>query len=85
MLSPEEVLDKAIENGINKVNRSFQEKMILGFLGGALISLGALAFLRAIELFQDNLAGFGPLIGGLSFLVISSAGYYSSQPLITTD
>ena len=69
MLSPEKVLDKTIENGIKKVNRSFQEKMILGFLGGALISLGALAFLRAIELFQGELAGFGPLIGGLLFPV----------------
>ncbi|SHF67973.1 hypothetical protein SAMN02745208_02484 [Heyndrickxia coagulans DSM 1 = ATCC 7050] len=45
-LSPKEIADVAIEKGIAKANSSFLSMVVLGFLGGAFIAIGYLAYIR---------------------------------------
>ena len=44
--SPKEIADVSIQKGTEKANLSKLNVMLLGFLGGAFIALGYLAFIR---------------------------------------
>jgi formate/nitrite transporter len=46
MYTPEEILEQTAKTAVVKVNKPFLSKTILGFIGGAMISLGYLAYLR---------------------------------------
>ncbi len=46
MYSPGEILTITIENGTKKIEKPLLAKFILGFIGGAMISLGYLAYIR---------------------------------------
>ena len=46
MYTPEEILEQTATTAVVKVNKPLLTKFILGFIGGAMISLGYLAYLR---------------------------------------
>jgi formate/nitrite transporter len=46
MYTPEEILEQTAATAVVKVNKPFLSKAILGFIGGAMISLGYLAYLK---------------------------------------
>ena len=46
MYTPEEILEQTAATAVIKVNKPHLTKLILGFIGGAMISLGYLAYLR---------------------------------------
>lgn len=48
MMNPAEILAATIHHGQEKVKRPMLEKAVLGFIGGALISLGYLLYIRVI-------------------------------------
>ncbi len=75
MFSLEESKERVVELGIAKVNKSLKAKLSLGFIAGAMISFGYIAYLKAVnELSQ----GVGALVGAALFpiglLVILLAG-----------
>jgi len=78
MLSPEDILQKSITAGVNKLQKTLIAKMILGFIGGAMISLGFLAYVRVTASIPNNLASVKALVGGSVFpiglIVILLAG-----------
>jgi len=49
MMNPAEILAATIHHGQEKVKRPMLEKAVLGFIGGALISLGYLLYIRVIS------------------------------------
>ncbi|GFH41075.1 formate/nitrite transporter family protein [Lactococcus insecticola] len=46
MYTPDEILEETAATAVIKVNKPLLSKLILGFIGGAMISLGYLAYLR---------------------------------------
>lgn len=78
MLTPEEILDKSINAGVNKLKKTLLAKMILGFIGGALISIGFLAYVRVTASIPNDLASVKALVGATVFpiglIVILLAG-----------
>lgn len=69
MHSPEEILEITIKSGQVKVQRSLKTKLILGFIGGAMISLGYLAYIRIISSVVDMWGSFASFIGAAVFPV----------------
>lgn len=78
MFSPEEIMEISIDYGIKKVKKPLLTKLILGFIGGAMISLGYLAYLRVVASVAHDLGSLASLIGASVFpiglIVILLAG-----------
>lgn len=78
MYSPEEILERTIHIGEHKVHKTFLQKAILGFIGGAMISLGYLLYVRVAAAGMDSLGHFASFIGACVFpiglIVILMAG-----------
>lgn len=78
MFTPEEILQKSITAGVNKLKKTVISKMILGFIGGAMISIGFLAYVRVTASIPNNLASIKAIVGGAVFpiglIVILLAG-----------
>ncbi|MBO0448810.1 formate/nitrite transporter family protein [Enterococcus sp. MJM12] len=78
MYAPEEIMEIAIQNGIKKIHKTVQAKCILGFIGGAMISLGYLAYIRISAPIPTEFTGLGTLLGASVFpiglIVILLAG-----------
>jgi formate/nitrite transporter len=76
--SPGEILTISIKNGTKKIAKPFVAKLILGFIGGAMISLGYLAYVRVSASIPSNLASLQALVGASVFpiglIVILLAG-----------
>ena len=62
----DEVIVLVSELGHKKVNKTFREKSILGFIAGALV---ALAYLAYIKLYANLGSGWGSFLGALVFPV----------------
>jgi formate/nitrite transporter len=73
-----EILEQSIEYGVKKIEKPFLAKMILGFIGGAMISLGYLAYIRVSASIPADLASVQALVGASVFpiglIVILLAG-----------
>lgn len=67
MFTPEEILQKSIAAGVNKLHKTMIAKMILGFIGGAMISIGFLAYVRVTASIPKDLASVKALVGGAVF------------------
>ncbi|RZI48369.1 formate/nitrite transporter family protein [Lactococcus kimchii] len=67
MMNPAEILAVTIHHGQEKVKRPFLEKAILGFIGGAMISLGYLLYIRTIASVVEDLGSLASLIGASVF------------------
>lgn len=78
MFTPEEILQKGVTAGVNKLKKTLVAKMILGFIGGAMISIGFLAYVRVTASIPNDLASVKALVGGSVFpiglIVILLAG-----------
>lgn len=78
MFSPAEIVDISIDNGIKKIQKPLTAKLILGFIGGAMISLGYLAYIRVAASIPADLASVQALVGASVFpiglIVILLAG-----------
>ena len=78
MYSPSEILAISIENGQKKIEKTWIAKWILGFIGGAMISLGYLAYIRVSASIPADLASVQALVGASVFpiglIVILLAG-----------
>lgn len=69
MFSSVEVLEKLIQAGYSKVHQKLLRKTFLSFLGGALIALGFLGYLRVVAPAKESLGPVGGLLGALIFPV----------------
>lgn len=67
MYSPEEIMATTIEMGTKKVAKPLVTKLILGFIGGAMISLGYLAYIRVIASIAHEWGSFASFIGACVF------------------
>lgn len=67
MYSLEETLAITIKKGVAKVHKPLKAKLILGFIGGAMISLGYLAYIRVIASIVEQWGSFASLIGAAIF------------------
>lgn len=69
MHSPEQILAISIEMGYKKTKKPLLSKLILGFIGGAMISLGYLAYIRVIASIAHDWGSLASFIGSLIFPV----------------
>ncbi|EGO9002601.1 formate-nitrite transporter [Enterococcus faecalis] len=78
LYTPDEILSISIENGQRKIQKPLVAKLILGFIGGAMISLGYLAYVRVSASIPADLASVQALVGAAVFpiglIVILMAG-----------
>ncbi|MCM3004359.1 formate/nitrite transporter family protein [Priestia koreensis] len=66
---PNKIMGLAVEAGTNKANMSLLSLIVLGFLGGAFISLGFLLDIRVIGNLPAEWGSMASLIGGAVFPV----------------
>lgn len=69
MYSLEETLAITIKKGTAKVHKPLRAKLILGFIGGAMISFGYLAYIRVISSMVEQWGSIASLIGAAIFPV----------------
>lgn len=67
MFSPAEIMELSIDSGTKKIQKPLLAKLILGFIGGAMISLGYLAYIRVSASVPADLASLGSLAGAAVF------------------
>ena len=67
MHTPEEIMDISIHLGTKKVQKPIIAKLILGFIGGAMISLGYLAYVRVSASIPESLSSLTSLVGAAVF------------------
>lgn len=67
MYSPDEIMEQSIQMGAKKVAKPLLAKLILGFIGGAMISLGYLAYIRVIASVAEEWGSFASFIGATVF------------------
>lgn len=66
-LPPSKTLTFTLDKAIEKVDMPLPTQLALGFLGGAYISVGYLAYLRIAAVFHGELAGLGHFLGSAVF------------------
>ncbi len=78
MKTPEQILETTIHTGEHKTHKTFQAKAILGFIGGAMISLGYLLYIRVTASGMTTFGPFASFLGACVFpiglIVILLAG-----------
>lgn len=78
MFTPAEILEKAIQAGIDKTNKTLSAQAVLGFIGGAMISLGYLLYVKVTAVIPADFSSLGTLLGASVFpiglIVILLAG-----------
>ncbi|WP_430536111.1 formate/nitrite transporter family protein [Listeria rocourtiae] len=67
--TPQETVDETIKKGVAKASSSTSALIILGFLGGAFISLGFLLYIRAVGTMPHEWGSFATFIGAGLFPV----------------
>lgn len=67
MYTTEEVREIMINMGVKKVHKSFEQKVILGFLGGAMVALGYLAYIRVVTSMLTQFGGLASILGSAVF------------------
>ena len=63
VLEPKEILEYSAHKGTAKAENRADRLAVLGFLGGAFISVGYLAYVRIVAAMPHELAGLGKLLG----------------------
>lgn len=84
-LEPYEIYEYSAEKGKAKANANFLYKLILGFLGGAFISVGYLAYIRIAGTFPHEWGGFGSFVGACVFPVGLACILIGGGELITSN
>lgn len=67
MHTPEEIMELSIQYGQKKIHKPLRAKLILGFIGGAMISLGYLAYIRVSASIPESLGSLTSLVGASVF------------------
>ncbi|MEG0288708.1 MAG: formate/nitrite transporter family protein [Carnobacterium sp.] len=67
MYTPEEIMVLVIATGQKKIKKTLQAKWILGFLGGALIALGYLGYVRVAAPMIEEWGSLATFIGACVF------------------
>lgn len=67
MYAPDEIMSISIDYGAKKIKKPMLTKLILGFIGGAMISLGYLAYIRVVASVAHELGSLASLIGASVF------------------
>lgn len=67
MFSPAETATVCIHKGIEKTQKNLLAKCLLGFIGGAMISLGYLAYMKVAATAPAELSFLGTLLGAAVF------------------
>ena len=68
-LEPKQILAYSADKGTAKAENRCDRLAVLGFLGGAFISVGYLAYIRIVAAMPHELAGLGKLLGAAVFPV----------------
>ncbi|MDO4642835.1 MAG: formate/nitrite transporter family protein [Cardiobacteriaceae bacterium] len=68
-LEPKDILEYSANKGVSKATNHFNSLAVLGFLGGAFISTGYLAYIRIVASMPHDLLGLGKLLGAAVFPV----------------
>ncbi|MDT2736890.1 formate/nitrite transporter family protein [Enterococcus pseudoavium] len=78
MYTPSETADICSQKGFEKVQKNLIAKLLLGFIGGAMISLGYVAYMKIVAMTPEELSFLGTFIGAAVFpiglIVILLAG-----------
>ncbi|MDR3190161.1 MAG: formate/nitrite transporter family protein [Lactobacillaceae bacterium] len=78
MQTPVEIVATSIHHGAQKVHKTLLQKLILGFIGGAMISLGYLAYVRVASSMVEQWGSVASFLGACVFpiglIVILLAG-----------
>ncbi|MBV7389211.1 formate/nitrite transporter family protein [Enterococcus sp. ALS3] len=78
MYSPQETADICATKGLEKTQKNLLAKIILGFIGGAMISLSYVAYMKIVAQTPETLVFLGNLLGASVFpiglIVILLAG-----------
>ena len=69
VLDPKDILEYSAHKGTMKAENRADRLAVLGFLGGAFISVGYLAYVRIVAAMPHELAGLGKLLGAAVFPV----------------
>lgn len=69
VLDPKEILEYSALKGMAKAENSTARLAVLGFLGGAFISVGYLAYVRIVASMPQEFSGLGKLLGAGVFPV----------------
>lgn len=69
VLDPKNILEYSADKGLAKAQNGADRLAVLGFLGGAFISVGYLAYIRIVAGMPHELAGLGKLLGAAVFPV----------------
>lgn len=67
MYSPTETAEICVKKGIEKTKKPLIAKLILGFIGGAMISLGYLGYMKVVAITPEELLFLGTLLGASIF------------------
>lgn len=67
MRGPSDIRKESVAIGVAKTKRSLESKLILGFVGGALVALGYLAYIRVAASFADSQPAWGNFLGACVF------------------
>lgn len=84
-LEPQEIYEYAADKGKAKANAGLLYMIVLGFLGGAFISVGYLAYIRIAGTFPHEWGGFGAFIGAAVFPVGLACILIGGGELITSN
>ncbi|EHI68672.1 formate/nitrite transporter family protein [Streptococcus ictaluri] len=78
MKTPEQILEATIHIGEHKIAKTAVTKAILGFIGGAMISLGYLLYVRIAASGLETFGAFSSILGACAFpiglIIILMAG-----------
>ena len=66
-LEPKEIYEVTVEKGVAKANGKLSYIIPLGFIGGAFVAIGFLAFLQVASIFPEGWEGLGTLFGACLF------------------
>ena len=69
VLEPKDILEYSAHKGTMKAENRADRLAVLGFLGGAFISVGYLAYVRIVAAMPHELTGLGKLLGAAVFPV----------------
>lgn len=67
MYTPSETAEICNKKGVEKVKKSLGPKLLLGFIGGAMISLGYVAYMKIVATTPEALSFFGTFLGAAVF------------------
>lgn len=75
MYSLDETVERVSELGVKKVHKSMKQRCILGFIAGAMISLGYLAYIKIVATVDGGLGNvLGASVFPIGLIVILLAG-----------